>query len=229
VTTSPAFTPDGQRLGFIRFHAKADTETIESMDLTGAGARVIGGHLADTDPNVSPDGLTVTFVRRPKGGKRQALFAIGIDGSGLRRLTPDDFEVAIKRDWSPDGRRIALTTNADFVRPHSSANLGRSARTAAASGGSPTSPAARSLGATRSRAPIRPTARTSRCASSATIAAASPSWTAMAAICACSPRGPPPSRGSSTGARAADPGRRAAMTRRRRRAPLSACRTCTGP
>jgi len=31
--------------------------------------------------------------------------------------------VAIKQDWSPDGRQIVLTTNADWVRPQESANL----------------------------------------------------------------------------------------------------------
>ena len=31
--------------------------------------------------------------------------------------------MAIKHDWSPDGKLIVLTTNADFVRPTESANL----------------------------------------------------------------------------------------------------------
>jgi Tol biopolymer transport system component len=44
-------------------------------------------------------------------------------GSKLHQLTPYGWEVAIKHDWSPDGKLIALTTNADFVRPRSSANL----------------------------------------------------------------------------------------------------------
>ena len=119
----PAFTPDGRRVVFVRYDDKADKETIQIMDLTGGNVRVIGGHLGDTDPNVSSDGRTVTFVRRRKDHVRQALFAIGIDGSRLRQLTPYSYEVAIKHDWSPDGRRIALTTNADWVRPRASANL----------------------------------------------------------------------------------------------------------
>jgi Tol biopolymer transport system component len=41
----------------------------------------------------------------------------------LRQLTPYSWEIAIKHDWSPDGKVIVLTTNADFVRPHESANL----------------------------------------------------------------------------------------------------------
>jgi Tol biopolymer transport system component len=121
----PAFTPDGQRLVFVRFDDKTDVESIQSMDLSGGDLRLITGSkgAGRTDPNVSPDGKTITFVRLKKEHVLQALFAVHPDGSGLRRLTPYRWEVAIKHDWSPNGKRIALTTNADFVRPHSSANL----------------------------------------------------------------------------------------------------------
>lgn len=119
----PVFTPDGSRIVFVRYDARADRERITSMDLTGGDPRVIGGTNADTDPNVSPDGRTVTFVRRPDEGRRQALLAVDIDGGHLRRLTSYADEVAIKHDWAPDGRRIVVTTNADFVRPGQSANV----------------------------------------------------------------------------------------------------------
>jgi Tol biopolymer transport system component len=49
--------------------------------------------------------------------------ALRRDGTGLRQLTPYSWNVAIKHDWSPDGKLIVLTTNADFVRPNESANL----------------------------------------------------------------------------------------------------------
>ena len=119
----PSFTPDGRRIVFIRYDDKADQETIRSMDLAGGDVRLIGGHLGDTDPNVSPDGTTVTFVRRKTDHEQQALFAIGIDGSRPRRVTSYEDEIAIKHAWSPDGRRIAVTENADWVRPDASANI----------------------------------------------------------------------------------------------------------
>ena len=77
----------------------------------------------DTDPNFSPNGKLITFVRIKKDERQQALFAVRPNGTGLRQLTPYSWEVAIKHDWSPDGKLIVLTTNADYVRPTQSANL----------------------------------------------------------------------------------------------------------
>jgi Tol biopolymer transport system component len=121
----PAFTADGQRIVFVRFDDMADVESIQSMDLTGGDRRLVTGKrgAGRTDPNVSPDGNWITFIRIKKEGELQAVFAVHPDGSGLHRLTPFKWEVAIKHDWSPNGNRIVLTTNADWVRPRKSANL----------------------------------------------------------------------------------------------------------
>jgi Tol biopolymer transport system component len=121
----PAFMPNGRRVVFVRYDDKTDVESIWSMNLSGGDRRPItprkGGGV--TDPNVSPDGKWVTYIRLKKEHKLQALFAVRPDGSRLHQLTPYSWEVAIKHDWSPDGKLIVLTTNADFVRPHESANL----------------------------------------------------------------------------------------------------------
>ncbi|HEX8855847.1 MAG TPA: hypothetical protein VF752_09610 [Thermoleophilaceae bacterium] len=121
----PAFMPDGQRLVFVRFDDRTEVESIQSMNLSGGDLRLITGRkgAGRTDPNVSPDGKTITFVRLKKEHVLQALFSVHADGSGLKRVTPYRWEVAIKHDWAPNGKRIALTTNADFVRPNASANL----------------------------------------------------------------------------------------------------------
>jgi Tol biopolymer transport system component len=125
----PSFTPDGRRIVFSHGQGPAD-HGIWIMRRDGSGARRLtrnpfvrnwdGG---DIDPEVSPDGKFVSFIRIKKAEKLQALFIARIDGSGLKRLTPYALEVAIKHDWSPDGTLILLTTHADQPLPGQSANL----------------------------------------------------------------------------------------------------------
>jgi Tol biopolymer transport system component len=76
----------------------------------------------DSNPEVSPDGQTVTFVRHKVDEKLQALYAVNIDGSDDRKLTSFKREVAIKHDWAPDGRHIVITTKADYPE-HKSPNV----------------------------------------------------------------------------------------------------------
>jgi Tol biopolymer transport system component len=68
----------------------------------------------DSDPQVSPDGETVTFVRHKVEGELQALLAVDIDGTNLRRIARYTLEVGIKHDWAPDASRIVVTPYADF-------------------------------------------------------------------------------------------------------------------
>lgn len=121
----PSFSPDGKLIVYERDVAEGNNG-VWLMKADGTSKRRITRSpfgCCDTDPNFSPDGRTITFVRIKEPEKQQALFAVGRDGTGLRQLTPYSWEVAIKHDWSPDGKRILLTTNADFVRPTQAANL----------------------------------------------------------------------------------------------------------
>jgi Tol biopolymer transport system component len=120
-----SFSPDGQLIVYERDVAQGDNG-VWLMRTDGSEKRRLTRNpfgCCDTDPNFSPDGKTITFVRIKVSEKEQALFSVRRDGSGLHQLTPYSWEVAIKHDWSPDGKLIVLTTNADFVRPHESANL----------------------------------------------------------------------------------------------------------
>ena len=126
---NPAFTPDGKRIVFVRNQGPADSG-VWIMRIDGSGLRRLtrnpyvrnwdGGDVA---PAVSPDGKRISFVRIKRTEKLQALFVVRLDGTHLKQLTPYALEVAIKQDWSPDGKLIVLTTNADWARPHESANL----------------------------------------------------------------------------------------------------------
>jgi Tol biopolymer transport system component len=121
----PSFSPDGK---WIAYESDTSANGIWLMRSNGTAQRRVTKNpfrdaCCDTDPNFSPNGKLITFVRIKEDGRQQALFAVRPNGTGLRQLTPYSWEVAIKHDWSPDGKLIVLTTNADYVRPNQSANL----------------------------------------------------------------------------------------------------------
>ena len=116
----PAFTPDGTHLvygcpgevcsgGQGIFLMKADGSDAPGTRLTTNPS----GYVGDINAEVSPDGHTVTFVRRKVEGELQALFAVDIDGTNLRELVPYRFNVFIKHDWAPDGEHIVFTSPID--------------------------------------------------------------------------------------------------------------------
>ena len=110
----PAFTPDGDHLvyecpdcsgGDGIFLMKADGSDAPGTRLSTNPS----GYEGDANPEVSPDGKTVTFVRRKNEDTAQALFAVDIDGTNLRKLVPYRFIVFVKHDWAPDGKHIVFT------------------------------------------------------------------------------------------------------------------------
>jgi Tol biopolymer transport system component len=111
--TFPAFTPNGRWIVYMRTLAK--DQSLWVMDLNGKHQRrlthtaplpVAYGHFpADETPAVSPDGKLVAFTRA-LSETRSALFVVGFDGRGLRRLTPWKLGAIGKVDWAPDGSRI---------------------------------------------------------------------------------------------------------------------------
>ena len=121
----PAFTPDGSSIVFER---EAGGNGVWIMRKDGSRARRLTRNPfasaescgCDTDPNVSPDGRTITFVRVKVDEAEAALFAMRIDGSHLRQLTPYRWNVAIKHAWSPDGEHIVITRQGE---PGGSANV----------------------------------------------------------------------------------------------------------
>jgi TolB protein len=122
---NPAYSPDGSMISFdwdrgfpSRQHGLyvANSDGTNPRRLTRA-PRTIEAH--DTDSQWSPDGTRIAFTRVIRDG-REAVFVIGVDGRGLKRLTPWSM-VAARPDWSPDGRTILF--NAQVGGPRESFNL----------------------------------------------------------------------------------------------------------
>src|SRR6476620_1193616 len=95
--TQPAFTPDGRHLVF---ECDCGPQGVFMMQDDGLDRHRLTTHgfprEADSDPNVSPDARTVTFVRHQVDGELQALYAVDLSGAHLRQLVPYERDVAVK-------------------------------------------------------------------------------------------------------------------------------------
>jgi Tol biopolymer transport system component len=121
----PAFTANGRRIVFGRYDDKVEAECLWSMNLGGGDRRTIipCKGFGPTDPNVSPDGKWVTYVHvKDEEERLLALYAVRPNGAGRRRLVPAAWSIGLKHDWSPDGKLIVLTRDAQGT-PGKSANL----------------------------------------------------------------------------------------------------------
>jgi hypothetical protein len=64
----------------------------------------------DSEPDWSPDGRRIAFVRQDADGRSSSLYVVRRDGGGLLRLTGGAQVVAMPA-WSGDGRRIAYAAS----------------------------------------------------------------------------------------------------------------------
>jgi len=120
----PSFTPSGDRLLLSSYNPTLDDESIWIERLNGTHQRRLGkaGASQATDPNSSPDGTRMTFIAFNGEDLGQGLMRTGIKGRNPKLILPYRFDVAIKHDWAPNGRRIVFTNNADNLDV--SANIG---------------------------------------------------------------------------------------------------------
>jgi Tol biopolymer transport system component len=133
-----SYAPDGS-IVFENFDFATGDDAVWGMNADGSGQhRIVGlepapggvGFAFATDPNVSPDSRTLTFVGwdgsllgpAPAFEPAQGLFSSGLDGSNRAQLLPYSLDLAIKHDWAPDGSRILVGTNANFFDAADSAN-----------------------------------------------------------------------------------------------------------
>lgn len=103
-------------------HARNGVYTIRSSD-GGGLTRITNAHGARDIPlDYSPDGTRIAFGRFDVPGRRDrvnsAIFVVGVDGTGVRRITPWGFSDNAG-SWSPDGTKIAFEHRGSLfvVRP----------------------------------------------------------------------------------------------------------------
>jgi Tol biopolymer transport system component len=110
-STDPAWTPDGQRIVF----SSGGTSTIipsekdlEIINADGTGRMVVlKSGVSITSPSLSPDGQSVVFAGFTPGSAwvepgQSELFAVNMDGTGLRHVTDAPGE-ELAPDWNPAG------------------------------------------------------------------------------------------------------------------------------
>lgn len=105
---SPAWSPDGAQVAFVRFRNAGSS--IFLVDADGTGLRRLtpkGRFIYDYSPGWAPDGLQIVFSRSD-ADEIVGLWTIGTDGTGLVQLTGDPNVSDYSPVWSPDGSQLAF-------------------------------------------------------------------------------------------------------------------------
>ena len=132
-----SFSPDSKRIAFTQATGAVKNDStgegwIEHSALTivnrdGSDRHVVyqgAPFSGDSNfPVFSPDGTKLVFEHQVSGfgkpARKRAVFVIGVDGSGLRRLTPWIENAGDNPDWSPDGRWILFHSHVEQSTPQS--------------------------------------------------------------------------------------------------------------
>jgi TolB protein len=116
---SPAWSPDGQRIAFVRRRfdpTGSDVGVVWVMRADGREQRELTREMSFAERRVyarvawSPDGRKLAFTSNRDGNAE--VYTINSDGSGLRRMT-DNPEYDGDAVWSPDGRQLLFVSNRD--------------------------------------------------------------------------------------------------------------------
>ena len=123
--SEPVWSPDGKKIAFVYrtiSQSKTEERHLWVMDSNGGAKRCLVPHsqMGAVQPTWSPDGKWIAFQGQkgvgPSLGPREhnvaEIWAVGVDGTGLRNLTASPLweEDAV---WSPDGTKIAYVSHQD--------------------------------------------------------------------------------------------------------------------
>ncbi len=110
VDRSPAWSPDGRKIAFVRQGARSDTN-VYVIDAGGGGLTPLTSDTAtDSEPAWSPDGRKIAFTSS-RGGDTEVM-VMNADGSAEAPLTSSPTADGAP-SWSPDGSKIAFASDRD--------------------------------------------------------------------------------------------------------------------
>jgi Tol biopolymer transport system component len=104
-----SFSADGRRLALVTESARGSAVTVADAD--GRARRVLTRRGDLLWAELSPDGRRIVFARR--SGDRYGLHAVGVDGSGGRRIALLRATLRGGVGWSPEGERVVVATTTE--------------------------------------------------------------------------------------------------------------------
>jgi TolB protein len=112
---SPAWSPDGRRIAFVRRTGDRGRPDLFVVGASGRGrVRLTRTPTAERDPSWSPDGTAIVYSARTSPTGPFRLFRANADGSGRTQLTRQRRGSADRSPAvSPDGSRIAFVSDRD--------------------------------------------------------------------------------------------------------------------
>ena len=117
--TEPQVSADGTTVVYVVTTNDRDTDSVKTavwlVKADGSGNRPLTEGADATEPRVSPDGLSLSFLAARPAGSSPQVWLLDMRGGEARQLTHVGGEIT-DYSWSPDGARLVIVMRT--VEPH---------------------------------------------------------------------------------------------------------------